>query len=91
MYLYHSCGPLNSRITWPPYLQSESGNLAYYLAILENFLYSYEFAYYLATLLKVRVRKSRALLGHFIKILILLRIRALLGHSFQDRLHKTRA
>ena len=90
MYLYQSCGPLNSRMTWPPYLRSESGNLAYYLATLEKFLHSYEFAYYLATLLKVRVRKSRALLGHFIKILTLLRTRALLGHSFQDRLRLTR-
>ena len=89
MYLYQSCGPLNSRITWPlfsrqtsfisritwpPYLKSEFGNLAYYLA----------------TLLKVRVRKSRVLVGHFITILILLTIRALLGHSFQDRLRLTR-
>ena len=34
----------------------------------------------MATLLQVRARKSRVLLGHFIKILILLRTRALLGH-----------
>ena len=71
---------MNSRITWPPNLESEYGNLANYLATLEKFLYSYEFAYYLVTLLKVRVRKSRALLGHFIKILILLGICALLDH-----------
>ena len=32
----------------------------------------------MVTLLKVRVRKFRVLLGHFIKIIILLRIRALL-------------
>ena len=50
-------------------------------------LTSIQLAYYLATLLKVRVRKSRVLLGHFMKILILLRIRALLGHYFQDRIH----
>ena len=43
-------------------------------------LTSIELAHYLATLLKVRVRKSRVLLGNFIKILILLRIRALLGY-----------
>ena len=101
----NSYTPLNSRITRSTYLRSESGNLAYYLATLEKFLYSYEFAYYLdtlfktdfvylayylATLLIVRVRKSRVLVGHFITILILLRIRALLGHSFQDRLRLTR-
>ena len=70
----NSYTPKNSCITWPPYLKSDSGNLAYYLGTLEKFLYSYEFAYYLATLLKVRVRKSRASLGH----------------SFQDRLRLTR-
>ena len=86
----NSLTPQNSSITWPPYLQSESGNLAYYLASLEKFLYSYEFAYYLATLLWVRLRKSRVLVGHFITILILLTICALLGHSFQDRLRLTR-
>ena len=80
MYLHQSCGLLNSRITWPPYLKSESGKLADFLATLEKSLYSYEFAYYLATLLKVRVQKSLALLGHFIKILSLLGIRALLRH-----------
>ena len=37
-----------------------------------------DLAHYLSTLLKVRVRKFRVLLGHFIKIIILLRIRALL-------------
>ena len=56
--------PKISRITWPPYLKSESENLSYYFD----------------TLFKVRVRKSRVLLGHFRKILILLKTRALLGH-----------
>ena len=37
-----------------------------------------ELAHYLSTILKVRVRKFRVLLGHFIKIIILLRIRAVL-------------
>ena len=38
-----------------------------------------ELVHYLVTLLKVRVRKSRALFGHFIKIPTFLGIRALLG------------
>ena len=71
---------MNSRITWPPYLKPESGNLAYYLASLLKFSYCYEFACYLASFLNVVVWKSCVLLGHFIKILILLRISALLGH-----------
>ena len=55
-----------------------------------SILRSIDLAHYLITLLKVRDRKSRVLLGHFIKILILLSIRALLGHTFQDRLRSTR-
>ena len=42
-----------------------------------------ELVHYFATLLKVTVRESRLLLGHFIKILIIIRIRPLLGHSFR--------
>ena len=34
MYLYQSWRPVNSRITWPPYLKSESEELANYLAVL---------------------------------------------------------
>ena len=46
--------------------------------------------HYLATVIKFRVQKSRVLFSDFIKILILLRIRALLVHSFQDRILRTR-
>ena len=51
---------------------------------------SIELAHYLITLHKVRVRKSRVLVDHFITILIHLSIRALLGHSFQVRLRLSR-
>ena len=36
LYLYQSRRPLNSRITWPPYLKSESEVLAHYLASLSR-------------------------------------------------------
>ena len=65
---------------------------AHYAAtnVFVSVLRSIEVAQYLALLLKVRVRKSRVLLVDVIKILILLRIGALLGHSFQERICLTR-
>ena len=49
----NSYTPKNSRITWPQNFKSESE----------------EFAHYLATLLRIRVRSARALLGHFLSVL----------------------
>ena len=56
--------------------------LAYHAAsfVTISVLRSIELAHYLATLLNVRLRRARALLGHCIEILILLGIRPLLGH-----------
>ena len=48
----NSYTPKNSRITLPPYFVSECGTCAYYLATLyKKFLYSYEYAYYLASII----------------------------------------
>ena len=67
------------------FFRTEFLELAYYAAtyVFISGLRSIVHAQYLATLLNVRFRKSRVLFGHFIKILILLRIRALLATLFR--------
>ena len=64
----NSYTPKNSRITWPLFSDQTSFDLAYYEAILAfiSVLASIELAHYLATLLKIWVRRARALLGHII-------------------------
>ena len=75
--------PKNSRITWPPYLKSEYGNLAHYFATYKN---SYTPKYSRITWplfsrqTSLNSRITWPLIKIYIKILILLRTRELLAH-----------
>ena len=65
--------------------RTEFIELAYHAAtyVFISVLRSIELAHYLAAIPMVRARRSRVLFGHIIKILILLRIRALFATLFR--------